>query len=171
MVPKLEEAMVAVHATRDTSKKSIVIRAPRREEMDRLLMIERRCFRSHRFTNEEFEYHFANPSSIFAVVAYGERIVGYIAGVASHNSRDRIAKVYSMAVLPQWRRLGIASKLLDYFEREAIKRGCRRAKLEVRRTNRSARSLYDRTGYQVDKVLKDYYAPGSDGLRMLKQLS
>ena len=161
---------VAIPAAHSALKK-VIIRAPRREEMDRLLVIERRCFRSHRFTRKVFEYHFGNPSSIFSVAEYSGKVVGYVAGIVYHGSKDRVGKIYSMAILPGWRRLGIGSKLLSHFEQEAFNRGCRWATLEVRRSNRSAQALYRRFGYQVEEILKDYYAVGSDGLKMRKSLS
>lgn len=161
--------MVAVPATRHTSK-TFVIRPPKRKEMERLLLIERRCFRSHRFTKEDFEYHFTNPSSIFGVAEAGDEIVGYVAGIVYHGAANRVARLYSMAVLSKWRGQGIGAMLLTYFEREAVKHHSRWSTLEVRKSNRSAKSLYTRFGYRVVEVLKDYYAPGSDGLRMRKEL-
>lgn len=151
--------------------KDAILRLPKPEDMDQLMAIERRCFRSHRFTREDFEYHLRNPSSIFAVTDSANQIVGYIAGIVYHGSRHRVAKLYSMAVLPKSRNRGIGSLLLKYFEREAIKRKCNSVTLEVRRTNRSAQGLYRRFGYEVEEVLPDYYGPSSDGLRMRKLLS
>jgi len=146
------------------------IRFPRLEDIDELLAIERLCFRSHEFTREDFEYHLRNPSSIFAVSEGSGQIKGYIAGIIYHGSKRRIAKVYSMAVLPKFRKRGIGSLLLRYFEHEAKKRGCVSGSLEVRETNRSARALYRRFGYEVGERLPRYYTTGSDGLRMRKPL-
>lgn len=147
------------------------IRRPRLSDFDKLLAIENRSFRAHRFTEREFQYHYDNPSSIFAVVEdLDELIVGYIAGIVHHGARFRTAKIYSMAVLPGLRHKGIGSLLLRHFEAKAREDKCRSITLEVRKTNRSARSLYERFGYEVEEVLPNYYAPGSDGLRMRKLL-
>lgn len=75
-----------------------------------------------------------------------------------------------MAVLPRWRKHKVGSSLLTYFETAAAKQSCSSITLEVRKTNRPARSLYERFGYEVESVLPDYYAPGSDGLRMRKPI-
>jgi [ribosomal protein S18]-alanine N-acetyltransferase len=147
-----------------------VIRSPKPEELELLLLIERRCFRSHRFTKKDFAYHFTNPHSIFGVAESDGEVVGYVAGVVYYGPANRIARLYSMAVLSKWRGQGVGAMLLTYFEREAIKHHCRWSILEVRKNNRSAKSLYARFGYKVVAVLKDYYAPGSDGLRMRKEL-
>jgi ribosomal-protein-alanine acetyltransferase len=153
-------------ATRDG-----ILRPPSPEDINELMVIERRCFRSHRFSREDFEYHLRNPASIFAVSESSNQIVGYIAGIVYHGPKHRVAKLYSMAVLPKSRKRGIGSSLLKYFEREAMKRKCDSVTLEVRKTNRSAQALYRRFGYEVEEVLPDYYGPGSDGLRMRKLLS
>lgn len=150
---------------------AVRIRRPTVDDIDQLITIENRCFRAHRFTRVDFEYHLRNPESIFAVAQDANRIVGYIAGIIYRGSKERIGKIYSMAVLPEWRKHHIGSTLLRFFEREAAKRGGGSVTLEVRRSNRAARSLYRQFGYNVDNVLKDYYAPGSHGLKMRKDLN
>jgi ribosomal-protein-alanine N-acetyltransferase len=146
------------------------IRQPRLSDLDKLLAIENRSFRSHRFTARDFQYHYENSSSIFAVVEVADELVGYIAGIVYHGARLRTAKIYSMAVMPGLRHKGIGSSLLKHFETRARANKCHSITLEVRKTNRPARALYERFGYTVEEVLPDYYAPGSDGLRMRKLL-
>lgn len=142
------------------------LRPSKLEDIDHLLAIENRCFRSHRFTRRVFRYHLSNPSSVFSVAEASGQVVGYVAGTVYHRRRGLAARLHSMAVLPERRRGGIGSLLLKYFEREALRRGAHSATLEVRRTNRTAQTLYRRFGYEVEEVLPDYYALGSDGLRM-----
>jgi ribosomal protein S18 acetylase RimI-like enzyme len=61
--------------------------------------------------------------------------------------------------------------MLKAFEEEAVKRNSPSITLEVRRSNRSAQALYCEFGYKIETVLKNYYSPRSDGLRMRKNLS
>ena len=105
------------------------------------------------------------------MVGSSDQVIGYIAGIVYHAPKSRVAKIYSMAVLPGWRKHGVGSSLLKYFEENARKKGCKSVTLEVRKTNRPALALYRRFGYEVEKVLPDYYAHGSDGLRMRKVLN
>lgn len=153
------------------NSKEPVLRLPTLKDIERLLVIESRCFRAHRFIRKDFLYHYRNPSSIFVVAETSGRVVGYIAGVIRRDSSRRLAQIYSMAVMPAWRKHGVGSMLLEYFEEKAAKKGCQSVTLEVRKTNRSARTLYSRFGYSVEKVLKDYYAAGSNGLEMRKMLN
>ena len=155
---------------KDLVKNIVVIRTPRLDDLDHLLKIENRCFLAHRFKKKDFEYHFRNPSSIFALAEGAGLIIGYVAGIVYHGPKHAVGKIYSMAVLSEWRKLGVGSALLNYFEREAMKRGSESATLEVRKTNRAAIGLYRRFGYHVERTLPDYYASGSDGLKMRKLL-
>jgi ribosomal protein S18 acetylase RimI-like enzyme len=156
---------------RRPSPAELNIRPASSEDVDLLLAIERQCFRAHRFTRKDFQYHLKNPRSILAVAEVEGEIAGYVAGIIYHGSRSRLGWLYSMAVLPAWRGRGFGSRLLKYFENEAAKAGSQAVVLEVRKTNRTAFSLYRKAGYEVSKKLLDYYAAGSDGLRMRKALS
>lgn len=75
-----------------------------------------------------------------------------------------------MAVVPEQRKLGLGSRLLNYFEVEARKRGAQAVTLEVDKTNTAAISLYERVGYTKKHILQDYYGPGQDGILMDKPL-
>jgi ribosomal-protein-alanine acetyltransferase len=153
------------------SASDITIRPAKAEDLDQLLIVERQCFRAHRFTRKNFHYHLKNSRSVFAVAESNGEIAGYVAGIIYHGSHNRIGRIYSMAVLPKWRGRGIGSRLLKYFEYQSEKQGSQSITLEVRKTNRTAFNLYKRAGYEVKKTLPDYYATGSDGLRMRKRLS
>lgn len=162
--------MAVFHPERSSPTTRVHFRRPTVDDFDALMSIENRCFRAHRFTRSDFEYHLRNARSIFMLAESSNKIVGYIAGIIHRAPTRRIGKIYSMAVLPEWRKHHIGSTLLRLFEREAADRGGRSVTLEVRKSNRAARSLYRRFGYNVDNVLKDYYARGSDGLKMRKVL-
>jgi ribosomal-protein-alanine acetyltransferase len=148
----------------------MIVRQARTADIDRMLAIENRSFRQHRFRRQDFEYHLQNPSSILLVASAHGKVVGYIAGIIYHGSKNRIAKLYSMAVHPDWRRKHVGLLLLKAFEKESARRKSQSVTLEVRRSNRRARALYLDYGYKINSILKRYYNPRSDALRMRKRL-
>lgn len=148
----------------------MTIREAHAADIDRMLPIENRSFRQHRLRTHDFKYHLHNPSSILLVADARGEVVGYIAGIIYHGSKNRIAKLYSMAVRPDWRRKHVGLLLLKAFEKESARRKSQIVTLEVRRSNRPARALYFDYGYKVDSVLRKYYNPRSDALRMSKRL-
>jgi ribosomal protein S18 acetylase RimI-like enzyme len=81
-----------------------------------------------------------------------------------------IARLYSIAVDPAWRRAGLAKGLLADAERTARKRRCRRLRLEVRADNPLAVRLYERQGYRSIGRRPEYYADRADALLYEKQL-
>ena len=64
--------------------------------------------------------------------------------------------INNLAVLPEFRRTGVASELLEFVLGAGAAAGARRATLEVRRSNDAARLLYERFGFSVAGVRADY---------------
>lgn len=66
-----------------------------------------------------------------------------------------LLNVHDLAVLPEFRGLGIGRALLEAAESRARQLGCCKLTLEVRGDNRRARSLYESVGFGD-------FAPGAD---------
>ena len=78
--------------------------------------------------------------------------------------------INNLAVLPPFRRTGIARSLLAHVLREGIALGARRATLEVRQSNDAARMLYERFGFAVAGIRRDYYSkPVEDALVLWRE--
>jgi len=71
----------------------------------------------------------------------------------------------TLAVLPAYRRLGIANALLDACEMEMA---IPVIKLSVRKSNVQAQALYSKRGYKLLEVWSHYYEGGEDGLVLVK---
>lgn len=81
------------------------------------------------------------------------------------------AYVANVAVSQKYRRFGIASALLGEAEKGAKERGCEFISLEVRKSNVPAISLYEKRGYTVRGVRKNFYSdPTEDGIIMTLDL-
>jgi ribosomal-protein-alanine N-acetyltransferase len=73
--------------------------------------------------------------------------------------------INNLAVLPAFRRKGVAGALLEHVLKEGSALGARRATLEVRRSNEAARRLYERLGFTVTGIRRGYYTnPVEDAL-------
>jgi tRNA threonylcarbamoyl adenosine modification protein YeaZ/ribosomal-protein-alanine acetyltransferase len=73
--------------------------------------------------------------------------------------------INSLAVAEPLRRRRLADTLLRQVMREAVASGARSATLEVRRSNDPALALYERLGFRVEAVRRDYYqGPREDAL-------
>jgi [ribosomal protein S18]-alanine N-acetyltransferase len=73
--------------------------------------------------------------------------------------------INNIAVRPECRGGGVGRALLEFVLRLGAGLGARRATLEVRRSNAAALKLYERLGFSVAGVRKNYYAnPVEDAL-------
>ena len=78
--------------------------------------------------------------------------------------------INNLAVLPEHRRGGVASALLERVLTEGAGRGARRATLEVRRSNNAALKLYEKFGFRVTAVRRSYYTrPDEDALVLWRE--
>jgi ribosomal-protein-alanine N-acetyltransferase len=101
-------------------------------------------------------------ASIFMVAVAGERVVGYC--VASLEAES--AHLISMAILPGFRRRGVARSLLRQLIGCLSERNVRVIFLEVKVNNRSAIELYSSLGALRVGVVRNYYSDGTSALKM-----
>ncbi|MBX3478165.1 MAG: ribosomal protein S18-alanine N-acetyltransferase [Brevundimonas sp.] len=73
------------------------------------------------------------------------------------------AEILTLAVRPQARRQGVATRLVQAAAGRAAGRGGRRLFLEVAETNDAARGLYERCGFDTVGRRRAYYADPKGG--------
>jgi ribosomal-protein-alanine N-acetyltransferase len=76
--------------------------------------------------------------------------------------------VASVGVVPEWRRRGVAKRLLFELMDACIARGIDTITLEYRASNQAAARLYDELGFQVEGHRRHYYTDtGEDAVSMI----
>jgi len=95
-----------------------------------------------------------------------------IAGfVIAHCMRRKTGRIMTLDVVPEARRQGLASQLMNACEGELRSLGCTEIFLETAVNNGPALSLYHKLGYEILRTLPDYYASHSlDAFLMGKRL-
>ncbi len=79
--------------------------------------------------------------------------------------------IMNLAVHPDFRRQGIATLLMGEAIHELRRRGCDALYLEVRVSNYTARNFYERFGFGIAGIRKDYYtSPREDAVLMMGRL-
>ena len=135
------------------------------DHLDDVAEIERRCF-SDPWSRRMLAEHLENECAA-TIVALGEdgTVMGY-AGLLVVLDEGYITNV---AVRPEYRRQGVASQLLQVFERFALGNGLAILTREVRDANAPARALYARHGYEEVGRRKNYYDhPREDAVIMTR---
>lgn len=123
-------------------------------EIDEVLAIEQASF-TNPWTREMYLAELGRRDvSGFLLARDGERrVVGFC---SFWRVLDEL-HINNLAVSPTHRRQGVASALLASVFREGARLGTRRAILEVRSSNDVARRLYERFGFTVAGVRREYY--------------
>ncbi|DAZ98533.1 TPA: hypothetical protein N0F65_007032, partial [Lagenidium giganteum] len=91
-------------------------------------------------------------------------IMGYIMGKAEGRHENWHGHVTAVTVAPEFRRLGLARKLMDYLENVSIELyDGYFVDLFVRVSNSVAIGMYERFGYSVYRRVLGYYSSEDDG--------
>jgi ribosomal-protein-alanine N-acetyltransferase len=94
-----------------------------------------------------------------------------VAFVITRVAADEV-EILNLAVMPDRRRLGVASQLIERALERAIAAGAARAYLEVRASNSAAIALYEKNGFARTGRRTSYYSsPAEDALLLSRNLS
>lgn len=135
------------------------------EHVAQVAALEKLCF-ADPWSEMSIASELENIWSYWLVAVCGEQVVGYIGSQSSIDETD----VMNVAVHPDWRRRGIAEKLIAGLIDALKSRGSHALLLEVRASNSPAISLYEKLGFQQVGLRKNYYRnPKEDALILRKE--
>jgi ribosomal-protein-alanine N-acetyltransferase len=149
----------------------ITYRQPIALDIPVLATYEKELFPYSPWSTAQFKEEFAGiPTTRFMSVAEdGNTIVGYCGVFVPAPGIE--ADILTVAVLPAYRRQGIAKEFMRQIEEYAVERQASAMMLEVELSNESAIKLYESLGYMKISVRMDYYGPGKDAHVMRKEFS
>jgi ribosomal-protein-alanine N-acetyltransferase len=93
-----------------------------------------------------------------------------VAGFCLTACRMKRGHIITMDVLPRYRRLGVATALLQEVEAKLAAQGAREVWLETATDNDGAIAFWDKHGYRKRGVWKRYYPGGRDAYAMSKEI-
>ncbi len=133
--------------------------------------IEKLCFPDP-WPASFFYSELSNPSCLYlAAEADGGEPVGLIGYAGLQHVLDE-GYINNIAVSPEYRRRGVASRLLEALTERARNLGLSFLSLEVRSGNLPAIALYGRHGFKAVGRRKNYYErPREDAILMTKYLT
>lgn len=137
-------------------------------DIDRLVAIENRVFAHDRISRRSFRQLIGHATADARVAEVDGAVAGY--SMVLYRRGTAIARLYSIAVDPDFGGKGVGRALLEEAEREAFEADRLVLRLEVREDNDRAIALYRAGGYRrIDRVA-DYYQDGMAAIRMEKLL-
>ncbi|MCH2546668.1 MAG: GNAT family N-acetyltransferase [Alphaproteobacteria bacterium] len=131
-----------------------------------LQYIENTCFTGDKLSPRAIKYMLRNRQCNTYINVQDGEAAGYLMTLCHKRSKN--ARHYSLAVLPDYRNMGIAEALLCHAESHITSKSG--FKLEIRADNAAALRLYQRMGYSIIRTIACYYDDNTDAYEMIKTL-
>ena len=132
---------------------NIIIRKMTLDDIDQVIAVDRMSF-SLPWPERSFRFELTdNPASRCWVAELNGKLVGMIVAWLIVDE----VHVATIATHPDFRRQGIAKRLLSYTLRELRNEGAQSSFLEVRASNYAAQDMYRKFGYEASGVRPRYY--------------
>jgi len=150
------------------------LREYRPEDFERLLEIDQVCFvEGIAYSVRELRHFLSRPLAVRLVGEQAGKIKGFIIAdrFRPRRSQQSMGQIITIDVLPEARRTGLGSRLLQAAEEKLKEHGCTYVSLEVAVDNLAAIRFYKKHNYVGLKVLPNYYLDSIDALLMGKKLS
>ncbi len=141
----------------------VEIRAAVRADLLDVLRIEKRSF-GQPWPYAAFERFLGSPGFL---IAEDGGVIGYVVANTVEQYGRSTGHIKDIAVSPERRREGIGRALLSNGLAALAGAGADRIKLEVRRSNGAAQSLYESYGFEIHDVRSRYYDDGEDAYVMV----
>ena len=138
-------------------------------DLDALTLLEKRCFDYDVMSRRNFRRQLVNKHNIIVVAEMAEGVIGYV--LVFLRKRSTCARLYSLAVDPEWRGQGISRLLLDKAEATLKTMDKAALRLEVAEDNVSAQSLYITSGYRQTRIRSNYYDNGKAAILYAKEFT
>lgn len=147
-------------------------RAARKSDLTALSELEQRCFSSDQLSRRSFSHFIQSTQANLSVMEQTEagqtRILGYL--LLLFRRGTNLARLYSIAIDPDFRGRGLAKLMMIEAEAQARLREAAFLRLEVRIDNKIAVELYRKAGYHPIAKLPGYYEDGGEGVRLEKSI-
>jgi len=158
-------------------KTEFIVREATIKDLNDVITINRKVLPEN-YPSWFFVEHLEQFPKAFIVAEIGGRVVGYVMSRVEYGWSNltkgkpvRKGHIVSIGVLPEARRLGIATvMMLRAMKAMKVYYGAAEVYLEVRVSNTPAISLYEKLGYKVAGRIPKYYSDGEDAYLMACQL-
>ena len=136
------------------------------EIFEKMSALDKECVGTEGWSAASFREQSQSTGGIVLAAYCGDELAGLIAGFTASDTGE----ILTLSVAPQYRRQGIARKLMEAFLAE-VPGDTENIALEVRQSNTAAISLYESFGFEKAGVRKRFYsAPEEDAAVMIKKL-
>lgn len=125
-------------------------------QIQAIMQFDHLCFPTDFWKTEDWEELLADERTIYYALMDGEKIVGD-AFIYNWMGEKDFAKLMNFAIHPDYRRQGLAKRLLEHVTAEMSALGMKRFCGETRASNRAMQRTFERCGYRLNRMEENYY--------------
>lgn len=134
--------------------------------LDSLFELEKICF-SVPWSKNLFKNDITNNNAFYVLAVDNNKVIAYCGLYKVLDEAD----ITNIAVHPEYRRKGIATKILNIIFKHCCDNNISKITLEVRQSNENAINLYKNNGFVIVGERKKYYSDnGETAILMTKQI-
>lgn len=140
------------------------------ESAGAIIAFDKLCFPTDFWKEADWRSLLADERSIYYALLDDGNLIGDVFIYNWKGEKDYI-KIMNLAIHPQYRKQGLAHKLLTHVTEEMTKIGMNRFCGETRASNKSMQRVFEACGYQLNRVEEDYYdSPKESAYKYVLQL-
>ena len=136
-----------------------------RDDVPEIAELEKICF-TLPWSEKSFRDEMANRLAVYFTAKDNGKCVGY-AGFWNVSGEGDVTNV---AVLPEYRRMGVGSSLVAEMIKTAEKLKLEMLTLEVRKSNTAAQKLYEKFGFEILGERKRYYSDNGEDAYIMTRM-
>lgn len=149
-----------------------IIRRATHEDLIPVIEINLKTLPEH-YSDYFYEELLKDCPEAFLVAVLANKTIGYVLCKIEHGFSNfkrlgfvKKAHLVSIAILPEIRRVGLGTVLVEEALRGIRLRSCHEFYLEVRCSNTDAVRMYEKLGFKITSRQKTYYRDGEDAYIM-----
>lgn len=151
-----------------------VIREASYSDLEDIVEIERRCFDINTaYSKRQLKYLLTKANGDCFAIGDESSLNGFI--MISYKKGSTVAGIETIDVDPSFQGKGIGTSLLEAAEKSMKSNGIEKIRLEVSIGNNVAIRFYEKAGFRITVLLKNYYMydhhGSKDAYRMIKELT
>lgn len=151
---------------KETAMAEVYVRKAEKRDVEEIARLEKICFSDPWSLESVYHDVVENKLAFYAAAEAEGMVIGY-AGLWKILDEGHITNV---AVSPRYRRMHVATMLMDFILEATGEAGIKKHTLEVRAGNKGAIALYQKHGFKVCGIRKGYYSDnGEDALIMWRE--
>ena len=127
------------------------------ESLDTILELEGLCFPvPDRWKEADWRELLEDERAVYYAMTDGDKLIGNVF-IYNWEGENDYVKIMNVSVHPDYRKQGVAGRLLNRVTEEMKSDGMFRFRGETRSTNKAMQQTFEKCGYKLDRVEEHYF--------------